>query len=69
VDTSDQMTQVWPIAAYFIILAAMLVLMMLLSHFLVLKVNSERRTALMNPALSLTIKPALPITFFYMPYF
>lgn len=33
-DTSDQITQVWPIAAYFIILAGMLIVMMLLSHFL-----------------------------------
>ncbi|MGB1262912.1 MAG: NADH-quinone oxidoreductase subunit A [Cognaticolwellia sp.] len=33
-ETSDQITQVWPIAAYFIILAAMLIFMMLLSHFL-----------------------------------
>jgi len=34
VEISDQITQVWPIAAYFIILAGMLVFMMLLSHFL-----------------------------------
>jgi NADH-quinone oxidoreductase subunit A len=34
VETSDQITQVWPIAAYFIILAGMLIVMMLLSHFL-----------------------------------
>jgi NADH-quinone oxidoreductase subunit A len=34
VETSDQISQVWPIAAYFIILAGMLVFMMLLSHFL-----------------------------------
>jgi len=33
-ETSDQITQVWPIAAYFIILAGMLIFMMLLSHFL-----------------------------------
>ena len=33
-DASDQITQVWPIAAYFIILAAMLIFMVLLSHFL-----------------------------------
>lgn len=33
-ETSDQITQVWPIAAYFIILAGMLIIMMLLSHFL-----------------------------------
>ncbi|WP_223270255.1 NADH-quinone oxidoreductase subunit A [Colwellia sp. C1TZA3] len=33
-ETSDQITQVWPIAAYFIILAGMLIVMMLLSHFL-----------------------------------
>jgi NADH-quinone oxidoreductase subunit A len=34
VEISDQITQVWPIAAYFIILAGMLIVMMLLSHFL-----------------------------------
>jgi NADH-quinone oxidoreductase subunit A len=34
VETSDQIAQVWPIAAYFIILAGMLIFMMLLSHFL-----------------------------------
>ncbi len=33
-ETSEQITQVWPIAAYFIILAGMLIFMMLLSHFL-----------------------------------
>lgn len=33
-EASDQISQVWPIAAYFIILAGMLIFMMLLSHFL-----------------------------------
>lgn len=33
-ESSDQIAQVWPIAAYFIILAGMLIVMMLLSHFL-----------------------------------
>lgn len=33
-ETSDQIAQVWPIAAYFIILAGMLIVMMLLSYFL-----------------------------------
>ena len=33
-EISDQLSQVWPIAAYFIILAGMLIFMMLLSHFL-----------------------------------
>ena len=34
VESSDQIAQVWPIAAYFIILAGMLIVMMLLSYFL-----------------------------------
>lgn len=33
-EISDQLSQVWPIAAYFIILTGMLVFMMLLSHVL-----------------------------------
>lgn len=33
-ETSDQITQVWLIAAYFLILAGMLIFMMLLSYFL-----------------------------------
>ncbi len=33
-ETSDQIAQVWPIAAYFLILAGMLIVMMLLSYFL-----------------------------------
>jgi len=34
VDQSSQIEQIWPIAAYFLILIAMLVFMMLLSHFM-----------------------------------
>lgn len=40
---SEQLEQSWPIAAYFIILAGMLVFMMLLSHFLGPKTKSRAK--------------------------
>ena len=42
-DKSNQIDQLWPIAAYFLILAAMLVFMMLLSHFMGPKTNSRAK--------------------------
>lgn len=42
-DKSNQIDQLWPIAAYFLILAAMLVVMMLLSHFLGPKTKSRAK--------------------------
>jgi NADH-quinone oxidoreductase subunit A len=43
VETSDQITQIWPIAAYFIILATMLAFMMFLSHVLGPKTRSRSK--------------------------
>jgi NADH-quinone oxidoreductase subunit A len=43
VDKSNQIEQLWPIAAYFLILAAMLVFMMLLSHFMGPKTKSRAK--------------------------
>ncbi len=43
VNISSQMEQLWPIAAYFLILAAMLVFMMLLSHVLGPKTNTRAK--------------------------
>ncbi len=43
VGTSNQMSELWPIAAYFLILAAMLVFMMLLSHFAGPKTKSRAK--------------------------
>lgn len=40
---SDQINTIWPIAAYFLILAAMLVFMMVLSHFLGPKTRSRAK--------------------------
>ncbi|GAA6203272.1 MULTISPECIES: NADH-quinone oxidoreductase subunit A [Thalassotalea] len=42
-DKSNQIDQLWPIAAYFLILAVMLAVMMLLSHFLGPKTNSRAK--------------------------
>lgn len=42
-DKSNQIEQLWPIAAYFLILAAMLVFMMLLSHFMGPKTKSRAK--------------------------
>ncbi|MDO6444256.1 NADH-quinone oxidoreductase subunit A [Colwellia sp. 1_MG-2023] len=42
-DKSNQIDQLWPIAAYFLILAAMLAVMMLLSHFLGPKTKSRAK--------------------------
>ncbi len=42
-DKSSQLEQLWPIAAYFLILAVMLVFMMLLSHFLGPKTKSRAK--------------------------
>ena len=42
-DQISQIDQIWPIAAYFIILAAMLVFMLLLSHFLGPKTRSRAK--------------------------
>ena len=42
-DKSNQIDQLWPIAAYFLILATMLVVMMLLSHFLGPKTKSRAK--------------------------
>ncbi|MEW6989508.1 NADH-quinone oxidoreductase subunit A [Colwelliaceae bacterium 6441] len=42
-DKSNQIDQLWPIAAYFLILAAMLVFMMLLSHFMGPKTKSRAK--------------------------
>jgi NADH-quinone oxidoreductase subunit A len=43
VDKSNQIDQLWPIAAYFLILAVMLVFMMLLSHFMGPKTKSRAK--------------------------
>jgi len=43
VDQSSQIEQVWPIAAYFLILIAMLIFMMLLSHFMGPKTKSRAK--------------------------
>jgi NADH-quinone oxidoreductase subunit A len=43
VSLSDQINQIWPIAAYFIILAVMLVFMLLLSHVLGPKTRSRAK--------------------------
>jgi len=43
VDQSNQVAQLWPIAAYFLILAVMLVFMMLLSHVLGPKTKSRAK--------------------------
>lgn len=42
-DTSEQLAQIWPIAAYFIILLAMLAVMMVLSYFLGPKTRSRAK--------------------------
>jgi len=43
VDQSSQIAQLWPIAAYFLILAGMLIFMMLLSYFLGPKTKSRAK--------------------------
>lgn len=43
VDKSNQIDQLWPIAAYFLILAGMLAFMMLLSHFMGPKTKSRAK--------------------------
>lgn len=42
-EQSSQISQIWPIAAYFIILAILLVIMMVLSHFLGPKTRSRAK--------------------------
>ena len=42
-EKSNQIDQLWPIAAYFLILAVMLVFMMLLSHFMGPKTKSRAK--------------------------
>jgi NADH-quinone oxidoreductase subunit A len=43
VNLSDQIADIWPIAAYFLILAVMLIAMMLLSHILGPKTRSRAK--------------------------
>ena len=42
-NSSDQIAQIWPIAAYFLILAVMLIAMLLLSHVLGPKTRSRAK--------------------------
>jgi len=58
VDSTNQLTQIWPIAAYFIILAIMLAFMLVLSHFLGPKTKSRAKNTPYESGIVAAIAPS-----------